>query len=210
VLARKSSNERRSGLRLSSAVVASLSLGVVLDEASAPHRSRTRRQKKHSVNPKRIGHQHGAFVFKALWSCDADDRNGISPSYSDDSRPPPPEPATTTRSERLKVTDEERRSAPGHLQAAFEYAEAPPGPEPVGVGSYFGPMMEFGDPALSTGSWGAAQEMAATLAGCRNLVTAPLAAAVSTTSASKLALGDRALERKKQSRLPRGRPGIGE
>jgi hypothetical protein len=47
--------------------------------------------------------------------------------------------------EGLKVTDEERRSAPGHLQAAFEYAEAPPRPEPVGVGSFFGPMMEFGD-----------------------------------------------------------------
>jgi hypothetical protein len=45
---------------------------------------------------------------------------------------------------RLKVRDDERQLAPGHLQAAFEYSEASPGPEPVAVGRYFGPMMEFG------------------------------------------------------------------
>jgi hypothetical protein len=79
--------------------------------------------------------------------------------------------------ERLKVTDEERPSAPGHLQAAFEYAEAAPRPEPVGVGSFFGPMMEFGDQRYPPALEALTKEMAATWQAAANLVTAPLAAA---------------------------------
>jgi hypothetical protein len=93
--------------------------------------------------------------------------------------------------ERLKVTDEERRFAPGHLQAAFEYAEAPPGPEPVGVGSFFGPMMEFGDQRYPPALEALPEEIAATWQAAANLVTAPLAAARLNDLCFEAGLGDR-------------------
>jgi hypothetical protein len=93
--------------------------------------------------------------------------------------------------ERLKVTDEERPSAPGHLQAAFEYAEAPPGPEPVGVGSYFGPKMEFGDQRYPPPLEALPEEMAATWQAAANLVTAPLAAGRLNDLCFEAGLGDR-------------------
>lgn len=46
--------------------------------------------------------------------------------------------------ERLALTPEERQSSIGYLAAAFEYAEVSPGPDRVGVGDYFKPMMEMG------------------------------------------------------------------
>jgi hypothetical protein len=93
--------------------------------------------------------------------------------------------------EGLKVTDEERRSAPGHLQAAFEYAEAPPRPEPVGVGSFFGPMMEFGDQRYPPALEALPEEMAATWQATADLVSAPLAAARLNDLCFEAGLGDR-------------------
>jgi hypothetical protein len=49
-----------------------------------------------------------------------------------------------TISTRLAVAEEERSSAVGYLAAALDYAEKGPGPEPVGVGQFFVPMMEMG------------------------------------------------------------------
>lgn len=78
---------------------------------------------------------------------------------------------------RLRVTDEERPFAPGHLQAAFEYAEAPPGPEPIGVGSFFLPMMQFDGkrypPSLET----LPDDFASTWQAAADTAKAPLAAA---------------------------------
>jgi len=93
--------------------------------------------------------------------------------------------------ERLKVTDDERRTAPGHLQAAFEYAEAPPGPESVAVGSFFGPMMEFGDQRYPPALEALPEEMAGTWQAAANLVTAPLAAARLNDLCFEAGLGDR-------------------
>jgi len=121
-----------------------------------------------------------------------DDKNGISPELlgrleaaaagaGDDH----------SIAERLKVTDEERESAAGHLQAAFEYAEAPPGPEPVGVGSFFGPMMEFGDQRYPPPLEALPEEMAAIWQAAANLVTTPLAAARLNDLCFEARLGDR-------------------
>jgi hypothetical protein len=48
-----------------------------------------------------------------------------------------------TISTRLAVSDDERQSELGHLALALDYAEKGPGPEPVGVGEFFVPMMEI-------------------------------------------------------------------
>jgi hypothetical protein len=45
-------------------------------------------------------------------------------------------------SERLSVTDSERAGPLGYLGADFDYAETSPGPEPVGVGDFFGAMTQ--------------------------------------------------------------------
>lgn len=113
--------------------------------------------------------------------------------------------------ERLRVTDEERRSVPGHLQAAFEYAEAPPGPEPVGVGSFFGPMMEFGDQRYPPALEALPEEMGATWQAAADVVTAPLAAARAQRPLLRSwTRRSRHPGTKGDRDLPRGRAGTGE
>jgi hypothetical protein len=70
----------------------------------------------------------------ALEAVTTDDKNGISPELLGRLEAAAGAGDDHSIAERFKVTDEERRSAPGDLQAAFEYAEAPPGPEPLGWG----------------------------------------------------------------------------
>jgi hypothetical protein len=93
--------------------------------------------------------------------------------------------------ERLRVTEAERGSAPGHLQAAFEYAEASPGPDPVGVGSYFGPMMEIGDRRCPPALDALPDDMAAVWQEAAAVVTAPLAVARLNDLCFEAGLGDR-------------------
>jgi hypothetical protein len=134
-----------------------------------------------------------AFVVRGtLETVTTDDENGISPELLGRL-----EAAAAGASdehsiaEQLKVTDEARRFAPGHLQAAFEYAEAPPGPVPVGVGSFFGPMMEFDDQRYPPALEALPDEIAATWQAADNLVTAPLAAARLNDLCFEAGLGDR-------------------
>jgi hypothetical protein len=77
----------------------------------------------------------------------------------------------------LRVTDEERPFAPGHLQAAFEYAEAPPGPESIGVGLFFLPMMEFDGRRYPPGLEALPDDFASTWQAAADAAKAPLAAA---------------------------------
>ena len=77
----------------------------------------------------------------------------------------------------LRVTDEERPFAPGHLQAAFEYAEAPPGPESIGVGSFFLPMMQFDGKRYPPGFDALPDDFASTWQEAADAAKVPLAAA---------------------------------
>lgn len=78
---------------------------------------------------------------------------------------------------RLHVTDEERPFAPGHLQAAFEYAEAPPGPESIGVGSFFLPMMQFDGKRYPPSLEALPDDFSATWQAAADAARGPLAAA---------------------------------
>jgi hypothetical protein len=77
------------------------------------------------------------------------------------------------------------------------YAEEAPGPEPVGVGSFFGPMMEFGDQRYPPAFGALPVEMAASWQSAADCVSAPLAAARLNDLCFEAGLGDRG------SRAPR-------